>query len=141
MRQKEMGSPMDFTFLSRWSPQLLSVLRIMTALLFFAHGSAKLFGFPQVEMFADLRLVSLYGIAGVIELTGSTLLVFGLFSRIAAFILSGEMAIAYFKDHAPQGFFPLLNDGEPAVLFCFIFLYIAAAGPGPWSVDAARGKA
>jgi putative oxidoreductase len=132
---------MDFKFLSRWAPQLLSVLRIITALLFFAHGSAKVFGFPPVDMFADLKIASIYGIAGIIEIIASILLVIGLFSRLAAFIVSGEMAIAYFHDHAPQNFHPILNGGEGAILFCFIFLYIAAAGPGPWSVDASRGKA
>jgi putative oxidoreductase len=132
---------MDFTFLSRWSPQLLSVLRIITALLFFAHGTAKLLGFPQVEMFAGLQLFSLMGLAGVLELVGGALLVIGLFSRLTAFILSGEMAVAYFMAHAPHGFHPMINQGEAAILFCFIFLYIAAAGPGPWSVDASRGKA
>jgi putative oxidoreductase len=132
---------MDFTLLSRWAPQLLSILRIMTALLFFAHGSAKLFGFPQVEMLANVPLMSLGGIGGILEVVGGILLVIGLFSRLAAFILSGEMAIAYFLVHAPQNFHPILNQGESAILYCFIFLYIAAAGPGPWSVDASRGKA
>ena len=132
---------MDFTFLSRWSPQLLSVLRIVAGLLFFAHGTAKLLGFPQMEMFAGLQLFSLMGLSGVLELVGGALLVIGLFSRLTAFILSGEMAIAYFMVHAPQNFHPMINQGEAAILFCFIFLYIAAAGPGPWSVDASRGKA
>ncbi|WP_119392939.1 DoxX family protein [Taklimakanibacter lacteus] len=132
---------MDFTFLSRWSPQLLSVLRIIAALLFFAHGSAKLLGFPQIEMFAGLQLFSLMGLAGTLEIVGGILLVIGLFSRLAAFILSGQMAVAYFMAHAPQNFHPILNGGESAILFCFVFLYIAAAGPGPWSVDASRGKA
>jgi putative oxidoreductase len=92
-------------------------------------------------MFAGLQLFSLIGLAGVLEIVGGTLLVIGLFSRLAAFILSGEMAIAYFMAHAPQNFHPILNQGESAILFCFVFLYIAAAGPGPWSVDANRGKA
>ena len=131
---------MDFTFLSRWSPQLLSVLRIIAGLLFFAHGTAKLLGFPQVEMFAGLQLFSLMGLAGVLELVGGALLVIGLFSRLTAFILAGEMAVAYFMEHAPQSFHPMINQGEAAILFCFIFLYIAAAGPGPWSADASRGK-
>ncbi len=132
---------MDFTFLSRWAPQLLSALRIIAALLFFAHGSAKLLGFPQVEMFAGLQVTSIFGIAGIIEIVGSILLFIGLFSRLVAFLLAGEMAIAYFYVHAPQNFHPILNGGEAAILFCFIFLYIAAAGPGPWSIDASRGKA
>jgi putative oxidoreductase len=132
---------MDFMFLSRWSPQLLSVLRIITALLFFAHGSAKFFGFPQVEMFANVSLASPGGIAGILELVGGALLIIGLFSRLAAFILAGLMGVAYFMAHAPQNFHPILNGGELAIMFCFVFLYIAAAGPGPWSVDASRGKA
>jgi putative oxidoreductase len=132
---------MDFTFLSRWSPQLLSVLRIITALLFFSHGSAKLFSYPFIEGLSGVPIGSIYGIAGIIEIIAGVLLVIGLFSRLVAFIVSGEMAIAYFHTHAPQGFHPLLNGGEAAIFFCFIFLYIAAAGPGPWSVDASRGKA
>lgn len=132
---------MNFAFLSRWSPQLLSVMRIIAALLFFAHGSAKLLGFPYVEMLAGVPVASLYGIAGVIEIIAGILLAIGLFTRLVAFIASGEMAIAYFHTHAPQNFHPLLNGGEAAILFCFIFLYIAAAGPGSWSVDASRGRA
>ena len=132
---------MDFMFLSRWAPQLLSVLRIITALLFFAHGSAKYFGFPPVEAMAGIPAMSPGGIAGILEIVGGALLVVGLFSRLAAFILSGLMAVAYFMAHAPQNFHPILNGGEAAILFCFIFLYIAAAGPGPWSIDASRGKA
>lgn len=119
-----------------WAPRLLSVLRIMTALLFLAHGTSKYFGFPM--SLGNISIFSLYGVAGLIELMFSTLVAAGLFTRIAAFILSGEMAFAYFIAHFPKSFFPLINGGEPAVLFCFIFLYIAAAGPGPWSVDAAR---
>lgn len=132
---------MDFTYLSRWAPQLLSILRIIAALLFFAHGSAKHFGFPQVEMLSNVSLMSPGGIAGILELVGGALLVIGLFSRLAAFILSGLMAVAYFMAHAPQNFHPILNGGELAIMYCFVFLYIAAAGPGPWSVDATRGKA
>ena len=113
----------------------------MTALVYFSYGTAKLLGYPKVEMFANLQLVSLWGFAGVLEFVGGFLLIIGLFSRLAAFILSGEMAVAYFTAHAPHSFHPLLNEGVPAILFCFIFLYLAAAGPGPWSVDASRGKA
>ncbi len=127
------------TVLSRWAPQLLSVLRIMTALLFLEHATMKLFDFPPSNMHPPL--LSLFGVAGVIELVGSVLLVVGLFSRITAFILSGEMAVAYFIAHAPHSFFPVANFGEAAVLFCFVWLYIAAAGPGPWSLDAMRGTA
>lgn len=132
---------MDFMFLSRFSPQLLSVLRIIAGLLFFAHGSAKYFGFPSVEQLANVPMGSPGGIAGLLELVGGALLVIGLFSRLTAFILSGLMAVAYFMAHAPQDFHPILNGGELAIMYCFVFLYIAAAGPGPWSVDANRGKA
>ena len=125
-------------FLQPWAPQLLSVMRIILALLFLEHGTAKLLGFPHVEMFANVQLLSLPGIAGILELVGGALLAVGLFSRYAAFILSGEMAVGYFMAHAPQGFFPILNQGELAIVYCFAFLYLAAAGPGPWSVDAMR---
>ncbi len=132
---------MNFTIIpASWAPSLLSILRIMTGLLFLEHSLAKLIKFPPVPMFANLPLVSLEGLAGVIELVGSILLILGLFTRPVAFILSGEMAVAYFMAHAPRGFYPLLNFGEPAILFCFIFLYIAAAGPGPWSIDESGKK-
>ena len=124
--------------LSRWSPQLLSLLRIMAGLLFLEHGTAKLLGFPHVDMFDNLQLLSLMGVAGILELVGGALVAIGLFTRPVAFLLSGEMAAAYFMAHAPQNFFPLLNQGEGAILYCFIFLYLAAAGAGPWSVDAMR---
>jgi putative oxidoreductase len=128
-------------FLIGFRPQLLSIFRIMFALLFVEHGTAKLFHFPHVAMFDGVTIGSLYGAAGIIELAGGLLLAIGLFTRIVAFLLSGEMAVAYFMVHAPQGFFPLLNMGEGAILYCFAFLYLAAAGAGPWSVDAARGTA
>lgn len=118
-----------------WSPRLLSVLRIITAFLFLQHGTAKLFGFPHVAFFDELNLFSLIGFAGVLEVVGGLLLVLGLFTRPVAFILSGQMAFAYFIGHAPEGLIPLLNGGEPAILFCFIFLYLAAAGGGAWSLD------
>ena len=123
-----------------WSPRLLSVLRIMTALLFLQHGTAKFFGFPHVAMFDNLQFVSLLGASAVLELVGGLLMLIGLFTRPVAFILSGFMAVAYFLAHAPQGFYPLLNQGELAVLYCFVFLYFAAAGGGAWSVDAARAR-
>ena len=121
-----------------FAPYLLSVLRIMTALMLLQHPSAKFFKIPHVAMFDNLQLLSLPGIAGIIELVGGVLLLLGLFTRPAAFILAGELAFAYFIGHAPRGFYPLTNGGEVAVLFCFIFLYLAAAGGGPWSIDAAR---
>ncbi len=131
---------MNFEWLVRWQPQILSILRIMTALLMLQYGMAKLVGFPAVPIFQGLKLFSLYGIAGIIELAGSVLLLFGLFTRPVAFILSGEMAFAYFMGHFPKNFIPLLNGGNEAVLFCFVFLYLACAGPGPWSVDALRNQ-
>jgi putative oxidoreductase len=132
---------MSFNFLSPWSSQILSLLRIMTGLLFFAHGSAKYFQFPHVAMFDQMQPMqpaSLIGVAGILEIVGGALIVIGLFTRPVAFILSGMMAVAYFLAHAKDGFHPILNGGEPAVLFCFIFLYLAAAGGGAWSVDALR---
>lgn len=132
---------MDFMFLSRWSPQLLSILRIMTALLFIAHGTAKFLSFPYIEGMSGISPMSLGGIAGILELVGGALLIIGFYSRLTAFILSGLMAFAYFLAHAPSDFFPIRNQGELAIMFSFVFLYIAAAGPGPWSVDASRGKA
>ena len=132
---------MGFTIIpASWAPYVLSILRIITGLLFLEHSLSKLFHFPPIAMFANLQILSLVGIAGIIEFVGSILLTLGLFTRIVAFILSGEMAFAYFIAHAPRSFFPLLNGGEAAILFCFIFLYIAAAGPGPWSIDATRRK-
>ena len=122
----------------RYLPYVLSFVRIMTALLLLQHGLSKFFSFPMA-MKAP-ALFSLYWFAGAIELVFGVLLLVGLFSRCAAFILSGEMAFAYFIGHAPQGFFPLVNRGEAAVLFCFVFLILAFAGGGPWSVDAMRGR-
>ena len=124
--------------LATWTPRLLSVLRIMAALLLLQFGTAKLLGFPAVDYLQEVRLFSLYGASGVLELVGGTLLALGLFSRAVAFVLSGEMAFAYFIEHARYSFFPVVNDGTLAVLFCFVFLYLAAAGGGPWSLDAMR---
>ena len=125
-------------FSRTWSPRVLSVLRIMTALMFLQHGTAKLLGFPRVADFQNLQLFSLLGVSGVLELVGGLLLAVGLFTRATAFILSGMMAVAYFLAHAPQGFFPLLNQGELAVVYCFVFLYLSVAGGGPLSLDAIR---
>jgi putative oxidoreductase len=119
-----------------WSPRLLSVLRIMSGLLFLQHGTAKFLGIPFVQQVANLPAFSPAWIAGVIELVGGALLVIGLFTRPVAFLSSGLMAAAYFMAHAPRGFYPILNAGELAALYCFVFLYIAAAGSGPWSLDA-----
>ena len=124
-----------------WQPRALSVLRIMTGLLFLQYGMAKLLKFPAVPMFKDVTLFSLYGLAGTLELVGGVLMVLGLFTRPVAFILAGEMAFAYFIGHAPRGFFPILNRGDLAILFCFVFFYLSFAGAGPWSLDALRNKA
>jgi putative oxidoreductase len=121
--------------MSNWSPTLLSVLRIVSALLFMEHGSSKLFGVPPSGMAGHFNLLSMSGFSGVLEFFGGVLLAIGLFTRITAFILSGEMAVAYFMVHAPNNFFPMVNKGELAVLYCFVFLYLAAAGGGPWSLD------
>ena len=123
-----------------WAPRLLSILRIMSGLLLLQHGTAKLLKFPAVPNMANLSVSSLPGIAGILELAGGILLILGLFTRPTAFILSGMTAVAYFIAHAPRGFYPILNQGELAVLYCFAFLYLAAAGPGPWSLDAARNR-
>lgn len=127
-------------FFATWSPRLLSVLRIVAALLFLAHGTAKLFHAPHLPNFDNLQLLSLLGVQGFIEVIGGFLLAIGLFSRIAAFVMSGDMAVAYFMSHWPRNWLPILNGGDLAVLFCFVFLYLWAAGPGPWSVDALRRR-
>jgi putative oxidoreductase len=121
--------------LERLAPYVLSIVRIMVALLFFEHGLAKLFGFPPQAMPAP-ALYSLAWFSGAIELVGGALVAVGLLTRAAAFIMSGEMAVGYFTAHAPQSFFPLINHGDGAILYCFIFLYLVFAGPGPWSLDA-----
>ena len=125
---------------ARWRPYLLGLLRIVVAFLFIAHGTQKLFGVPTSEPRDPAALGSLMGVAGILETFGGLLLLLGLFTRPVALVLAGEMAVAYFKTHAPRGFWPLLNGGEPAVLFCFIFLYLAAAGGGAWSLDQLRKR-
>jgi putative oxidoreductase len=121
-----------------WAPRMLSVLRIVTALIFLAHGSQKLLGFPASDF--SPAAFTMPWIAGVLELFGGALLVLGLFTRPVAFVLSGLMAAAYFIAHAPQSFYPALNGGDAAILFSFVFLYLVFAGPGPWSVDARRNQ-
>ena len=129
---------LDNAFFAAWRPRALALLRIVTAYLFLTHGTSKLLGMPHVAMFDKLQLFSLMGLAGTLELVGGVLLLVGLFTRPVAFILSGEMAFAYFMGHAPGGnwLVPMLNMGELAVLYCFVFLYFAAAGAGAWSLDA-----
>jgi len=120
----------------KMAPEMRSVLRIVAALLFVQHGCAKLLHVPYQAMFAHLQLMSLLGVQGVIELVGGGLLTIGLFSRPVAFILAGDMAVGFFIAHFPKGWLPILNGGDLAVLFCFTFLYLWVAGPGPWSLDA-----
>ena len=126
-------------FNGKYAGQALSLLRIITALLFIQHGTAKLFDFPHMNLPPDIMGIPVGGI-GALELVGGLLVLIGLFTRPAAFILAGEMAVAYFIVHASKGAYPALNGGEPAILFCFAFLLFAAAGAGPWSVDAMRGE-
>src|SRR5258707_15622781 len=123
-------------FSTIWAPRILSVLRIVDGLILLQYGLAKLFGWPAVGIFENLKWLSLFGIAGMFELVGGTLLILGLFTRQTAFILSGEMASAYFIEHFPHSFFPVQSDGDLAVALCFTFLYLAFAGGGPWSLDA-----
>jgi putative oxidoreductase len=120
-----------------WSPRMLSVLRIMTGLLFLEHGTQKLLGFPPPAN-PGPALVSLLGLQGILELVGGILILIGLFTRPVAFILAGDMAVAYFMAHSPRGFFPTLNGGQLAILFCFLFFYLFVAGGGAWSVDQQR---
>ncbi len=124
-----------------WAPRVLSVTRLVAGLLFMEHGTAKLLGFPASHAYDHLHALTLPWCAGVLELVGGALVAAGLFTRQAAFVLSGEMAFAYFLAHNPRGFFPLLNGGEAAVLYCFFFLYLSAAGGGAWSLDRLRGAA
>jgi len=117
-----------------WAPRVLSMLRIVSALIFMEHGTQKWLNFPPLGRAAP-ELASMSGFGGIIELVGGALLVLGLFTRPVAFILSGEMAIAYWWSHAPRAFFPVVNQGDAAILYCFIFLYLAFAGGGAWSLD------
>ena len=119
--------------MSDWEPRMLSILRIMTGLLFMEHGMGKLFGFPSAAMHPPF--LTLLWFAGVLECFGGTLVALGLFTRVVAFLLSGEMAIAYFMAHFPKSFFPLINGGDAAVLYCFVFLYLVVAGGGEWSLE------
>ena len=125
-----------------WAPYVLSILRISAAFLFVQYGTTKLFAYPAAVMpgGGTASLTSLAGVAGALELVGGALLLVGLFTRPVAFLLSGEMAVAYFMGHAGQGFWPVLNGGAPAVFFAFLWLYVSAAGPGPWSIDALRRR-
>jgi putative oxidoreductase len=130
---RDLGPP------ANWAPRLLSILRIVAALLFMAHGLQKLVGFPPSPMPPPEAFTFMW-FGGVLEAVGGFLLLIGLFSRPVAFVLSGEMAVAYWMFHAPESLYPAVNGGDAAILYCFIFLYIAAVGPGPWSVDAMRSR-
>ena len=132
---------MDIDLLAAtWSPRLLSLLRLIAGLMLLQFGMAKLLGFPAAPNFAHVTLLSLEGASGILELVGGALLTLGLFARPVAFVLSGEMAFAYFIAHFPRGFIPLVNNGTLPVLFCFVFLYLSAAGSGSWSLDAVLRK-
>jgi putative oxidoreductase len=128
----------DWGLPAGWAPRLLSLLRIVAAAIFMVHGAQKLLGFPPMAMPMPEPFTLLW-IGGVLELFGGLLLLLGLVTRPVAFLLSGEMAVAYWMFHAPQSPFPAVNMGDAAILFCFVFLYIAASGPGPWSLDAWLG--
>jgi putative oxidoreductase len=122
--------------LAAWAPRVLSLLRIYAGVLLFAHGTAKILGFPVVPSFANVQFGSLTWTSGIIELIGGAIFTVGLCTRPVAFVLSGFAAVAYFLVSAPKGFHPILNNGELASLFCFVFLYFVFSGPGPWSLDA-----
>ena len=126
--------------LNAHAPKVLAALRIMTALLFMEHGLIKLFGFPPGAAPGKVPLAGLLGVAGLLEAVGGLLILLGLFTRPVAFLLAGQMAVAYFMAHAPSSLYPALNHGEPAILFCFIFLYLSVAGPGAWSLDGGRRR-
>lgn len=130
----------DTSTLSAWQPRALAVLRIVAGLCFLAHGVVKLFGFPEGAMPGQQDLFSFMGFAGALELVGGVLVILGLFFRPTAFILSGMMAVAYFIAHFVRGFYPVLNGGDAAILYCFIFLYFVTSGPGAWSLDGARRR-
>ena len=126
---------MSGTMSTIWEPRVRGIVRIIIGLLFLEHGTAKLLGFPHQAMFDQLQLLSFVGLAGIIELVGGALFTIGLFTRAAAFIMSGEMAVGYFMVHAPKSFFPAINGGDAAILYCFIFFWFFVAGPGAFSLD------
>jgi putative oxidoreductase len=129
---------MSDTLSTVWAPRALAALRIIAGVLFLAHGVVKLWGFPEGAQPGQVELLSLFGIGAVMEVVGGALLIAGLFTRPTAFLLSGEMAVAYFLFHAPSSLYPAVNGGDAAILFSFIFLYLFTAGPGAWSLDRAR---
>ncbi len=136
-----MSTPTFVAKWQSWAPRLLSVLRVVAAFMFLQAGTMKLFGWPvAMPDGKTAELLTQVGIGGLLEVFGGGLLLLGLFTRPVAFLLSGEMAVAYFQFHAPQGFWPIVNQGQQAVLYCFIWLYLSAVGPGPWSMDAVLRK-
>ncbi|MES2860348.1 MAG: DoxX family protein [Pseudomonadota bacterium] len=126
--------------ISSWQPRALAILRIVTGLCFMAHGLVKLFGFPAGAEPGQQAIASLMGVGGVLEAVGGALIMIGLFTRPTAFVLSGMMAVAYWMFHAPQSPFPVINGGDAAILYCFVFLYFVTSGPGAWSVDGVRKR-
>jgi putative oxidoreductase len=141
-RPEEDEMAIDKAFYDLWTPRALAVLRIVTGYLMLDHGVAKIFHFPHVAMFDNVQIFSLIVVAGILELIGGALILIGSFTRLSAFILSGEMAVAYFMAHASKGavLMPMLNQGELAVLYCFVFLFLSVAGAGAWSVDALTSR-
>ncbi len=129
-----------FNGASKYQPQALAILRIVTGLTFMAHGVIKLFGFPDGAQPGQQEIMSLMGAAGILETVGGLLIILGLFTRPVAFILSGMMAVAYFMAHFPQSPYPAVNGGDAAILFCFVFLYLVTSGPGAWSLDGAKKR-
>jgi putative oxidoreductase len=131
----------DWGLPATWAPRLLSLLRMVSALIFLEHGAQKLLGFPPMPPGSPAPApLSLFWFGGILELFGGLLLLIGLFTRPVAFVLAGEMAVAYWMVHAPKALYPAVNMGDAAILYCFVFLYLSGAGPGPWSVDALRGR-
>jgi putative oxidoreductase len=141
-RRRTMAELNPVTSWAAWGPRLQSVLRIVAAFMFMLTGTMKLFAFPVgvPPNGGTVQLISQIGLGGILEVVGGVLLLLGLFTRPVAFLLAGEMAVAYFQFHMPQSFWPTVNGGVSAVLYCFIWLYVSAAGAGPWSLDAKRGK-
>lgn len=129
-----------FNGASKYQPQALAILRIVTGLLFLGHGLIKLIGFPEGAEPGQQALTTILGVGGLLETVGGVLIILGLFTRPTAFILSGMMAVAYWMFHAPSSLFPAVNGGDAAILFCFIFLYLVTSGPGAWSLDGARKR-
>lgn len=129
-----------FNGASRWQPEALAILRIVTGLTFLAHGVIKLFGFPEGAQPGQQEIATLMGVAGILETVGGGLIILGLFTRPTAFVLSGMMAVAYFMAHFPQNPYPAVNGGDAAILFCFVFLYFVTSGPGAWSLDGAKKR-